>query len=498
MVTTELPEDVWRCVTDALSRSERASLLSVNRALFNIVLDERYQEVRWEKLDTSMAWSLERLKAPNIARRVRRLFIRAWFIDYLIQKERLVKPASYAVPSRSWLAPLEEYLNVPPPSPSKTFSTTGDASAGDILKSMTDAVSLMHGVVEYSFEWRDLAPTPETMRFVSTARTAFGSTLRKLCLNAQLMNFSSLLSGFDHLDEIDLMFDYDQESWETAITLRRTIAPFINQFSESLRGLKIASSSKGDQAPLFYALTTLLSQLRYLSISLPFSYAKEPDAVLAMLRNHTTTLRELEIIRLPGLTTRSQSSWPQLSTALASESIAFAVLQRLTLSPLATFDHTLACLRHAADTLTHITLVDLFLDLTELEQVLRMFVRRPLDGGLEKLHIGLKTLSLRMFELLVKYAPALHTLYLVLPEERSQELYGWGQHGTSTDHAVDTLMTGLETVTLDWRLRDIGVWDRRFLGATAAGSPTVRESKVSELLMLRIRSVRLVRGVRYS
>ncbi|KAJ7063568.1 hypothetical protein C8F01DRAFT_1133538 [Mycena amicta] len=494
MAPAELPDDIWRSITAILSPYELSSLLSVNRSLFNIVLDERYKEVRWEKLDTSMTWSLERLKTPSIAVRVRRLHIRAWFIDYLVRKERLVKPQAYVVKPRSWLGPVEELLGVPPPSPSKTFSTIGDASAGDVLESMTAAVHLMKCVTEYSFEWRDLAPTLETMGFVSAARAAFGQNLRKLCLNAQIMNFSSLISGFDNLDELDLTFDYDQESWETPSVLRKTIAPFINRFAESLRGLKIASSSKGDMAPLFEALGKF-DPLRRLSVSLAFSHPKEPEAVMAVLRTNAGTLREAEIIRLPGSTAPSQSAWNDLSAALATDSRTLISLQRLSLSPLSKFDDTLSCLRRSSDTLTHITLIDSFLDLAELEQILRIFARRPLDTGLQKLHIGLKTLPLRVFELLVKYAPDLHTLYLVLQEAYLEEFLRWVHNHTGTNlDALDTLMVGLEAVTQQWQLRDVGVWDRRFIGATPGGSPTRREEKVSELLMLRIPSVRMVRG----
>nr|GAT47126.1 predicted protein [Mycena chlorophos] len=492
----ELPEDVWRNIAEQFTRPELAQLISVNRILFNFVLDDRYKEIRWETLDEAMTRSLQRLKVPGNAARVRRLHIRAWFIDYLVRKDRL-EPYSGGPARGKWLAPLGSLLGAPPPSPTMTFSTMGAASASDVLKAMTEAVHLMKGVTEYSFEWRDLAPTPETMDFVGAARAAFGSSVRKVCLNAQLLNFDRLLSGFEQLDEIDLTFDYDQESWETPTVLKRTIVPFINQFSETLRGLRIASSSKGDLTPLFEGLGKF-EQLRRLSIWLAFSHPKEPDAVTTVLRANAKTLRQLEIIRLPGSTAPSQSAWSQFTTSFIPQASDFAYLQRISISPLPKFDETLTCLRNIGESLIQLTLIDHFLDNAELEQLLRVFSRRTLDAGLEMLHVGLKAPNLRVFELLVKYTPALHTLYLVLREPYLAAL----QHRTVyhagldvNDEAIDTLLTGLEAVTQDWRLRDIGVWDKRFTGATANESPTMREKKVSDVLMRRIPSVRLMRGV---
>ncbi|KAF7329143.1 hypothetical protein MKEN_00174900 [Mycena kentingensis (nom. inval.)] len=496
----ELPEDVWRCITGYLQYYELHPLLGVNRILFNVVLDERYKEVRWEKLDRATALSLKRLKDPMTARRVRRLHIRAWFIDYLARKDKLVKPQSYApVQSRGWFGDL---VGMPPPPPSKTFTQTGDASARDMLESMTEVIELMTGVTDYSFEWCGLAPTPDTMRFVSAARMSFGNNLRKLCLNAQISNFGSLLATYRSLEELELTFDYGEDSWETPTFLRKTFAPWINRFSESLLGLKITSTAKSDLTPLFESLGKFFA-LRRFSVALPFDYPKEPDAILAILQTHTQSLRTVEFTLLPsseiGPELRPASAWPAFSTALAGDRVSLSSVRSLRLphapSPIGAFTDSLSTIRRCTDTLTRLVLADIFLDLLQLENLLRLFGRRRLDSGLEKLHIGVAEFPLHAFELLVKYTPNLDTLYLVLTQSCFAEL------GSDQSETFATLVAGLGAVTQDWRLRDVGIWLKRFVDPTTS-SPADEsshylareEDKISQFLRMNISSVRTVRG----
>jgi len=40
----ELPYDIWRCIADYLDDKEVETLYPVNRALFNVSMNERYKE----------------------------------------------------------------------------------------------------------------------------------------------------------------------------------------------------------------------------------------------------------------------------------------------------------------------------------------------------------------------------------------------------------------------------------------------------------------------
>ena len=64
-IVNDVPIDIWRIIADLVLHNYPDTfqdLISVNSALFNIVLDERYREVRWVKLDKPMARLLARLQ----------------------------------------------------------------------------------------------------------------------------------------------------------------------------------------------------------------------------------------------------------------------------------------------------------------------------------------------------------------------------------------------------------------------------------------------------
>jgi hypothetical protein len=57
-----LPADIWECVAVFLPWRDLYPLISVNRALYHIVLDARYREIHWDKVDRFMTKTLVRLR----------------------------------------------------------------------------------------------------------------------------------------------------------------------------------------------------------------------------------------------------------------------------------------------------------------------------------------------------------------------------------------------------------------------------------------------------
>ncbi|KAJ7773634.1 hypothetical protein DFH07DRAFT_801322 [Mycena maculata] len=410
-----LPEDVWRCVASFIPYRQLLPLISVNKAFYNIVMNAKYQEIHWTMLNGSMIKSLARLRTPSIAGRVRRLHVRAWFIEYLIQRESLMAP-SCVVNSTRWLS---RRLRRPSTSTSSPLST-----GHDILASMTTAVRLMTQVTEYSFEWRDLSPTTDTLRFLTATRTAFGASLRKLTLHAPLANFANLLStvDFENLEELELHFDHDNHvDAHSAKLLRETIAPFVNHFRRSIWSLLIASASKMDLSPLLSALEEF-PHLRTFRAYLAFDAAHlaDPRGLVQILRLNSETLLNVELARSfvasSDAAPNPASTWPALSLALSSERNALLNLRTLRLPLLATFDATMVCLRKSADTLTRLCLVDSFLTEKELVELVQNFAHRPFDSGLRYLNVGLVFLTVDVFDLLASRLPGLLNLNLLLAD----------------------------------------------------------------------------------
>jgi hypothetical protein len=57
-----LPEDIWQCIASFIPQNALLRLISVNKAFYNIVLDTKYREIHWAKLDRPMIKSLVRLR----------------------------------------------------------------------------------------------------------------------------------------------------------------------------------------------------------------------------------------------------------------------------------------------------------------------------------------------------------------------------------------------------------------------------------------------------
>lgn len=62
----DIPDEIWRIIANHVLQSGTSHdlyrLISVNRTLFNVVLDMKYGEVRWTKLDRNVVRLLGRLQ----------------------------------------------------------------------------------------------------------------------------------------------------------------------------------------------------------------------------------------------------------------------------------------------------------------------------------------------------------------------------------------------------------------------------------------------------
>ncbi|CAK5263295.1 unnamed protein product [Mycena citricolor] len=466
MTIVDLPEDVWQIVALFFPQRELSPLISVNKALYNIVLNAKYREIHWDKVDKDLARTLVRLRTPCIAQRVRRLHVRAWFIEYLNRKEAQSRPSAMAT-SKRWL---NRHLRLPS---RLSHGAKGNTTyAEDIMEAMTEALSLMSQVTEYTFEWRDLSPNQRTLRLLSTARSAFGISLRKLTLNAQLENFRALVSTveFENLEDLELYFDHDNidlDVEETLQILQNTIAPFMNHFRRTISSLFIFSASKADLSSLFPALDKF-PRLYNLIFHLPWDSAhlSEPDALIGFLRRNTEMLRSIELGKsyaaVSELADAPTCIWSQFSRALLSDPRVLTDLTILKIPAFESFEETLACINYSAHTLRTLHLVDYFFGEDELLAFVQLFARRNLDSGLRTLYIGLSTLTVSTIDLLARRLPALDSLGLVLAEYVASEIMIM-QHNVLVLQASPFCMSLAAHSFPEWGLANIGIWSKRFI-----------------------------------
>ncbi|KAJ7074775.1 hypothetical protein C8F01DRAFT_1101754 [Mycena amicta] len=472
-----LPDDIWRCIAALLPRDELLPLASINRAFLAIALDERYRVVRWEKLDESTTRRLERLRIPRIAGRVRHLHVRAQFI------QRLAPDAENGTgPSTGPISRMAQWFHYLFPT---TYSRSLPARS-DMLAAMTEAVQLMTNAVECSFELTASSLTPETIHFLTAARAALGTRFRKLKLSARLKDFAPLLAAvdfIDNLDELDLTFDYDLDddpstTGPSASLIQTTIAPFIARFSHSLRALSISAISKIDISPLLDGLP-VFARLEKLAVRLTCGFL-DATALMSVLHAHTDTLTALEI------STSCQATAFAMWRALA-EKPCRRLLDGLQSLILGYESHVFECVRDSNPSSSSAAPTAMpFRPFAEsdnlwepqLETVLKTLSALPIQSSSNmhtKLRIGVFDLTPRVFALLARYLPHLHTLNIVVyaPSYRTDWL-GTG----STQLAIGT-----------WRLAELAIWDYDSGNADAVMPPEM-EKLVGEVVK-RLPSVRM-------
>ncbi|KAF8229265.1 hypothetical protein L208DRAFT_1402514 [Tricholoma matsutake] len=524
----ELPHDVWTLIAGLLEVNHLLTLAAVNRSFYDIVLDARYGEIHWVKLDSYMLKTLIRLQDSLIARRVRRLHIRAWFIQYLVSRSTTSKASFLPDTLKQWtsdgvctlsnrLAIVKKTLLPSSPKPRDrpqwfkpchvTFSsehrfrcTSRKAVANtpsSILPLMLEAFTRMTNLTEYHFEWCDLTLNTTTRSFLPD-NTATLSSLRKLVLHAQLPQFRYLLSQFmpalSGLQDLRLYFDYNPLS--TAVPtpaeitrtldlnhsiLTNTIAPFVASLRPSLSSLTITSSANCDHSYLFNSLgTDPFPCLRALAVRIPFDndHLSDTEGLVRLLHMHAPTLLHVELRPSGSGETALENGgpWSHMSRACLSRTFpkTFTSLESLTI-PVLGLQFTLGLVKRSADTLKTLCLLGKLLEEDEVREVVKVF--NDVNGGrLRRLDVCVKRLTPDLLGLLSAGLPALWALGLVLDK--------------------DATMPGKDEVRqYDWGLYDLSIYLGR--GRRTVGAVPLADRLENEMMRELVRYIPSVRSLKH-
>ncbi|KAF9530717.1 hypothetical protein CPB83DRAFT_850185 [Crepidotus variabilis] len=426
---------------------------------------------------------LNMLQNPLVAIHVQKLYIRAWFIQYLLKRGALFgKHSSSTSKSGRRINSRDLFFssfNIP-----KTlkplFRSRGGLGEGKLVETLSPKLilSLMAVAIEgmanatvLDFEWRDLPLNKDTSVFLTATRKTFGPSLRRLALQAPIIMFKELLAiaDFPHLDELAFYFDYALESKtrkerkpvEASAELQEllnTLIPFITRRRSTLRTLHISSSSSSDLSIFFLRLPDLPG-LRRLNLEIRFdeSHLVDSSGILKFLQ--TSSL--LHVRLKPPITissdvhadgrdttsTRRDNGWAQLNQKILGHVGCLRRLESLEL-PFLSLEKTLPLIRRSSDTLTALTLTNKFLSLSEVTEVIHLFHHRPFD--LQHLHLEVVSLELVILKLLALRVPNLFSLELVFkePDRIPEEVFP----DESLDYAPFK----------DWRLYDLGLYLSRY------------------------------------
>jgi len=361
-----------------------------------------------------------------IAVHVRKLCIRAWFVDYLFKRDAL--PKGFGPGKAPDLGFLNTFSRVLTKRRGPFVERRSQCSSTQILDKMNTAIRGMSQLIELQFEWRDLPLTKDTRVFLTETRSAFDKTLRKLTLQAQILKFKELLliTNFACLQELDFHFDYQTSDLTTSKSnsqeqtqLLETILPFINHRRTILRSLAISSSSTVDLSDFFVALPTMPCLQQFgVNINFDLQHFSDFSGLIRFLKANSHHLLHVHLSAVTPITVydrklilqQKQAAWAPVNKGLLAEPSCLTGLYSLEL-PFISLDDTLPLVRRSSDTLASLCLTDHFLTPQEAPVVIGLFDSRPFE--VRHVHLGVDVLQGSFIRLLANRLPNLSSLVLV-------------------------------------------------------------------------------------
>ncbi|KAJ7590889.1 hypothetical protein C8J56DRAFT_934147 [Mycena floridula] len=480
--TMALPYDIWCLIARFIEPLQLSGLFSLNSALFNIAMDQRYRSISFAYLSVNMLRVMRRLRDPTVARRVRILYIYPEFLSQIAHNEDLVaeaepsSPSSPSIYTRKFLEiahlceqtgrklfakkkePLHNILSSSSPVTTKSLKTL---TIDEFAQVLSEILGDLPNLVDYHLSWCGIPSIGDTpARLINVAMTS--PALTRLWLDISLERLSSLLSenvGLgDNLEELNLFLraeegDVDRYSLLTgqeasrpddfyAAILSYQLAPAINALRHSLRFMSLRLFQPLELAPLFDALDPL-PYLAEVKIDVPTfaPHVGQPQALAAFLNRCAGWIRptkEGEAMatgRLAKLAIRaSQLNGAGLTPIDSSISTWFSEFIPLLSIPLRTleitlvlvpFESALLCLHQFSSTLRDLVLTGTHFGLKDIERITSVWGTK--QCGLRRLKIGSVTLSPEVMDLLADKMPLLHNLELlvrdVIPSEGEMPIF---------------------------------------------------------------------------
>ncbi|KAK7472231.1 hypothetical protein VKT23_000352 [Stygiomarasmius scandens] len=463
---TEVPEDVWRYTAQFIPKHILRNLYEVNRAFFDMAMNERYREVSLFQFDNRMLYLLERLSCPSIGSRIRVLRLRPYFIQELI------------------------YL--------QQRDLHGSTS---IVSSLFSLFRNLSNLREYHLQWNDLPLISKLSLDFLILPFISSDNLRTLSLEMSLEKFQALFASLSEcmplcelaLEDLTITLRHGGDGPANNVTdgalLASTLAPFIiqSQSNGTLRSFTFQSTHAQDSSHLFRALSLsdvqdqpAMSNLQSLTLSIPTPSPQlgNPSALASFISAHSETLTDLTLrgqwehyfaLGLPGPSDMSFS--PYIETCFSQ-----VALPNLTSLTIATTSYSLTTsvrvVSRFVNSLKELDLTGRYTTFDDVEELVRVFSLSSAEQArpLEVLQIGPVTLSPELVDLLAEGFPKLKELNMkirdVVPNKDDTAIY----HGigrlvagrklrTQKQEQIESFFQQMRTrVYRNWSLERISVW----------------------------------------
>lgn len=184
-MTADLPAELWLIILSLLPPHYLRKMMSISRILFEIALDDMYNELQIVSDDQQMVHTLDQLRHPNIGRRVRHIYIRPDFFPGAEEHARLERFTAREASKTLLCLPvgcLAWIPHAPPPLLEAIKRST------IILEVAQVAITQCSHVENVTIVLRDLieAPIPSFAPFLQSMWSSLGPRIRRLTVHATL------------------------------------------------------------------------------------------------------------------------------------------------------------------------------------------------------------------------------------------------------------------------------------------------------------------------
>ncbi|KAJ3841996.1 hypothetical protein F5878DRAFT_722539 [Lentinula raphanica] len=460
----ELPSEIWLHIASFIPDATLKRLTGVNLLFYNISMDLRYKSIVLQRLDSRTMMLLKRLSDPAVGKRVRLLTASPDFRFY---------GAVHAPPSSSFRHFLHPFRLLGYGSGPNNSNKPRPEEEG--TRALIIALPAMPNVTTFTIDshsWGQHSGT-RIQDFLNTAWASFGSNLRKLSLRGHAASFRTIIGSTPSLPQVEeLFFELTDNPTSSVMSteddriLINVFAPFINSFSPKLQALTIWAWTSLDLSAFFRCLGQfpLLTCFNF-QTSFLRTFKHDPSSLSHFIQQHCAQL-EILVLKLnqnPVLHTiqmeQPLSEWIY-NTFQESH---FSHLLELQLYPSALprgFDGLLTCIQSSAKTIHTLVVRDRYLDAQDVSRLIDI-----LPSNTKSLRLNVLEMDIHLYDSLSTRLPELRSLSLyiskVLPDLPVtiilDLLRKLGILLTS-----DTLQTFISNINtrkyIDWKLRDIGVW----------------------------------------
>ncbi|KJA23705.1 hypothetical protein HYPSUDRAFT_39538 [Hypholoma sublateritium FD-334 SS-4] len=305
MPMADLPVELWLEILTYLPRSALQKLIGVNRTLFELALNDMYEEVRLISDDKDMEKTFNQLKHFNISKRVRHLFIRPSFLPGLDDEpdENLLR--TLPVKLSETKANLTNWIKraVSHPDAIK-YSGPYDPSAG-VLEMASKSIKSCPNIREISLVLHDHTLTPSFLSFLNSlwSSDSIGPCLQMLSIDTTVVKLPLLLRALikrsvslPNLATFDInisvsRFQHSAHEWAAAVA---ALSQFLATFTKSITAFTFSCLVRGDIDALFGALPRLanLATFEFTSVFNATCFRKS-EHFTHFIAKHASTLSKL-------------------------------------------------------------------------------------------------------------------------------------------------------------------------------------------------------------